>query len=108
MIPDVHTVTAAGVGVPYESLDGPLTVPASRTGIAHFRNPTDADVSVIVEIAGPFGPMDAELVIPAGATRFVALSDRLAADGRTITFRPYATPNGADVVFLVRDILDRA
>lgn len=104
----VHTVTAAGVGVPYAPLEGgSATVPASRTGIAHFRNRGREDATLRVSLAGPFGPMDAEIDVPAGADRLVALSDRLTTPGqRTITFTLAA--GDVDVAFFDRDILDRA
>jgi hypothetical protein len=108
--PTVHTVTSYGVGLPYEPLDSNdgVSVPASRSGVAHFRNRGETSATVKVTVPGPFGAMDAELVIPAGADRFVALSPRLSADGVTITFVPVGDVEGAEVAFFERDILDRS
>lgn len=106
----VHIITARGEGLPYEALEAgePVSVPASRTGIGHFRNRGQADLVLSVTAPGPFGPMDADLIVPAGADRFLALSGRLAADGLVITFTPSGDLSAADAVFFDRDVLDRA
>ena len=106
----VHVVTSAGVGLPYDVLEAgvPISAPASRTGIAHFRNRGASTLTLLVPVTGPFGDMNAALSVPAGADRFVSLSDRLSADGKTITFTPNGDLTDADVTFFERDILDRA
>jgi hypothetical protein len=105
----LHIVTTRGEGFPYEPLTSePVVAPARGSGVAHFRNRGSANLVLSVTIAGPFGPMTAELVVPAGADRFVSLSNRLATDGQSIAFRPSGDLSAADVTLFERDVLDRA
>jgi hypothetical protein len=105
----VHIVTARGEGFPYESLTSePVEAPIRGGGVAHFRNRGSADVVLSVTIDGPFGAMNADMIVPAGADRFVALSNRLSTDGRMIVFRPGGDLSDADVTLFERDVLDRA
>ena len=106
----VHTISSRGEGLPYEPLTAgeAVSAPVSRSGIGHFRNRGTGDAVVGVRVPGPFGMMEAELTIPGGADRFVALSPRLSADGATIVFLPGGDLTDVDAVFFDRDILDRA